>query len=278
MYHTEVAWAQILGSRAGQQDRAATISWSNGFRLLLLADGMGGHGGGDVASRCVVQHFCDAFTGSDQRDTRQRLLDALDTANGALSEKVKAEPSLAGMGTTLVAAAFDGISLQWVSVGDSPLWLIRDGSIRRLNENHSMSALLAEKVAAGEMRSEDAAASPLRTQLLDAVVGEAFRMLDAPAQPLSLEPGDWVIVASDGLETCAEADILARADQAGSPAARTLVDGLLAAVAGAGRENQDNATVVAMCVSGSVSPGASVATPAGEFTVEPPGTHSAREA
>ena len=250
MYATDVAWSQIVGSRNSQQDRAAILSWSNSFRLLLLADGMGGHLGGDVASQCVVDRFCDHFINSEQVELRQRLIDSLDAANSVIHQIVREKPELQGMGTTLVAAVFDGLSIQWVSVGDSPMWLLRDGTLRRLNENHSMSVILAEQVAAGEMTNEAAAESPLRGQLLDAIVGERIRMLDAPKSTIALEEGDWLIIASDGVETCTEADILRLVRGSPPPEANEFVKDLLAIVAAAGNKAQDNATVVAMHVAG----------------------------
>lgn len=249
MYSTEVAWSQIIGTREYQQDHAAIISWPNGFRLLLLADGMGGHTGGDIASHCVIDTFREHFIKSAQEDMRLRMIDSLDAANRTLYHKIKDSPELSGMGTTLVAAIFDGLSLQWISVGDSPMWLIRGGSIKRLNQNHSMSEVLAAKVAAGEMTSEAAAESPMRTQLLEAVMGENIELLDAPESTLRLELDDWLILASDGVETCSEEQIL-DISLSSPESAEVFTTSLLAAVKDVGKHSQDNASVVIMQVNG----------------------------
>lgn len=272
MYATEVAWSQIVGSRKNQQDRASIISWSNGLRLLLLADGMGGPKSGDIASQCVVDSFCDHFINSDQEDMRQRMIDSLGVANSSLYRRIREKPELAGMGTTLVAAVFDGSSIQWVSIGDSPMWLLRDGSIKRLNQNHSMSVILAEKVASGEMTSAAAAQSPLRSQLLEAIMGEDIKMLDAPESPIALEKGDWLIIASDGVETCSEEDLLRLVCGSSPPAANEFVKNLLAALVDMGKQDQDNATAVVLHVSDTELKEANFAQPGDAFFAGEPCT------
>lgn len=247
MYTTEVAWAQIIGTRKSQQDHAAVVSWPNGFRMLLLADGMGGHTGGDIASRMVLEAFRDHFVKSELSDMRERMIASLDTANKTLYQAVRVQPDLSGMGTTLIAVIYDGMSIQWLSIGDSPMWLIRQGEIKRINQNHSMSEILADRVAAGEMSSEDAAQSPLRTQLLEAVMGADIEMLDAPEFILPLAEGDWLILASDGVETCAEEEILRMAQQPAIDAEQFTAE-LLRAVNISNKPSQDNASLVVMHV------------------------------
>ena len=84
MYSVQVAWSQIIGARKSQQDSASVVTWPNGFRLLLLADGMGGHVGGDIASSLVIDTFKQQFIESDEQDIKQRLINALDAANLAI--------------------------------------------------------------------------------------------------------------------------------------------------------------------------------------------------
>ena len=273
MFATEVAWSQILGERKSQQDYAAIVSWPNGFRLLLLGDGMGGHIGGDIASRSVLETFRDHFVHSEQADMRLRMIESLDVANKELYQMAKAQPELTGMGTTLIALIYDGSSIQWLSVGDSPMWLVRGGNITRINQNHSMSEILAAKVQSGEMSPEEAARSPLRTQLLEAVMGENINMLDAPDSIIPLQEGDWLILASDGVESCEEKDILKLTEiQPNSPEIFTL--NLLKAVSDVGKPSQDNASVVVMQVLGKDTEEPDTVQPAnGKMFEEPPTSH-----
>jgi PPM family protein phosphatase len=270
MYATEVAWSQIIGTRKNQQDRAAIVSWPNGFRLLLLADGMGGCAGGEVASALVVETFRAHFIQSELKDMRERMILSLDAANKQLFRLTKKQPELAGMGTTLIAAIYDGQCIQWISVGDSPMWLVRGGEIKRLNANHSMTTVLAKQVAEGEITAEEAAMSPERSHLLEAVMGEDIEMLDAPEAEMPLLPGDCLMLASDGVESCLPDDIL-KLCQAPSVHSEQLTLNILDAVSNVGKSSQDNASIVLMQVLSSDVAELSTVEPAYEgFVVEPP--------
>ena len=247
MFSSEVAWCQILGTRKNQQDYVAAVRWPNGFRLLLLADGMGGHAAGDLASKLVVETFKEYFCQSDEPEMRKRLIDSLDTANVELYNQVKENPELSGMGTTLIALVFDGLSVQWLSVGDSPLWLIRGNKIDRINENHSMVELLKQKVASGEITQSEADQSKSRSQLLEAIMGENIEMLDAPETAVELEVGDLVVLASDGVESLTNEEIL----HASQPLSRNIEEVamcILDAVVMQKRESQDNASLAILKV------------------------------
>jgi serine/threonine protein phosphatase PrpC len=265
----DVAWAQIQGKRKSQQDSAAVMSWPNGFRLLLLADGMGGIHGGDIASALVIEEFKQHFCGSSEPDMRNRLIDALEAANIAVFEHVRQRPELDGMGTTLIAVAFDGLSIQWISVGDSPMWLVRNGRILRLNENHSMAAVLEERVAKGEITQEEAMTSPERSQLLEAVLGENIEMLDAPDKAMEMREGDTLLLASDGVETLTDAYIQEFVAMPGLDA-ELLTHKMLDAVESAGRPKQDNATLIALRLSVDAQNPTSVLPEQEEPVTEPP--------
>lgn len=240
------AWAQITGQRKEQQDAASITCWENGFTLLVLADGMGGHVGGAAASRITIEAMKAGFMETTQAPIDQRLLAGLQKANDAMFDHGNEHPELDGLGATVVAVTFDGDSIDWISVGDSPLWLIRDGAIARLNADHSMKSVLAEQVSRGEISAAEARESPDRSQLLEAVMGNDIELVDQPEESLQLQADDLVILASDGLESLTPAEIvetIQTADADDSNAA-ALVDRLLAAVAAVERPGQDNATVV----------------------------------
>ncbi len=251
MLITDTAWSQIDGTRKSQQDRVAALTWPNGFQLLLLADGMGGVDGGDIAAERVLEEFKKHFiANSQQLDMHQRLLEALDAANKALFYEVKAQPQMAGMGTTLIAVTFDGQSIQWLSVGDSPLWLIRNNELQRLNQNHSMAAVLQQQVAEGKLTEQYAKEAPERSQLLEAVMGKNISLVDAPHNEFELQPGDWLILASDGVETCSTETIVQiqqRCD-ATDDTSETFINALFDEIIAQARSSQDNASLLVMKV------------------------------
>ncbi|MDE2958105.1 MAG: protein phosphatase 2C domain-containing protein [Bacteroidota bacterium] len=238
-----VAKGQIRGGRGSQQDAAEWCQWEPGCFLMILADGIGGTAGGEVASRVAVDGFCNSFMESDHTEMPKRLREALTEANKAVYHKKMEVPDLAEMGTTLIGAAIENGKLSWISVGDSPLWLIREGRMHRLNENHSVGGLLDMRAAAGEITSEEAEQSTRRHILLEAIQGLDLQYVDAPTEPTQLVKSDTVIVASDGVETCSEEE-LAEISTAGRPSAADIVGAILDAIDTYKKPYQDNATLI----------------------------------
>ncbi len=239
---------QIQGDRDYQEDEFAitllTGESSDGDRLLLvLADGMGGHAGGKVASQTVVQAFWDGFR-QPAANIAANLNAGVRAANEAVRARQQADPALYEMGATLVAALIQDGHLYWASVGDSLLWVFRNGRLTRLNADHSMRPLLLDLVELGRMTEEEVLHDPRVHQLRSAIVGEDIPLLDIAANGYSLETDDVVLLASDGLETLPEAEMEALLTQHGNNA-QALVRALLEAVAEVGKAHQDNTTVLA---------------------------------
>ena len=180
---------------------------ANNTRLVaVLADGMGGHTAGALASRMVCDSFISTYAGLNGARP-ERLLKSLTSANDSIAAQVRANPTLAGMGTTLVAAVFGNEGVEWVSVGDSPLLLFRRGEIALLNEDHSLAPELDRLAALGKITPEQAKADPRRHMLRSAVTGDELDLVDVSRRPLVLEEGDYVILASDGLHTLESTEI-----------------------------------------------------------------------
>jgi protein phosphatase len=244
-----VASAQLTGARERQEDAVAIHApvADSGTRagevLLVLADGMGGHTGGEVAGRLVVERFCAAYAESRSEIT-DALRSSLGLANEALAEAVASEPTLQGMGTTLVCCVIKDDRLYWISVGDSPLWLCRDMMLQRLNADHSMVPLLNDMVRTGLMSREKARADPRRNQLRSAVAGRAIAMVDLCDAPLQLQPGDLVMLASDGVETLTGDELAGLLQDAETPALDTLAGKVMAGIEAAAASNQDNASLI----------------------------------
>ncbi len=242
---TEVAAGQIQGHRESQQDAYSYAEWEGNHHLLILADGIGGASGGKLAADTVVNEFQSAFLshGKTETDIRERLIAALTSANEGLSEEKQRRPDLSDMGTTLVGVAIVNHQIYWISVGDSPLWLIRSDQITRLNDDHSIGGLLDMRARSGEISWAEAQNSNQRNVILSAVLGEEIQHVDAPLEPRQLHPGDVIIAASDGIETCS-LDEIVDIVTAGRPSAPDIVQAVLEYVSVTDRPGQDNASLV----------------------------------
>jgi protein phosphatase len=216
--------------------------------VAILADGMGGHAGGALASRTVCETFVDAFATTDETDTTTRLISALSAANDAIAEKVSENPALSGMGSTLVGVVFSKDGAQWVSVGDSPLMLYRRGEIALLNEDHSLAPELDRMAEAGHISIEEARRDPRRHMLRSAVTGDEIDLVDISRKPLAVEPGDYVILASDGLQTLEQSELERIVSAYAADGASAVAQALIRAVEAVRDPHQDNATVVAVRV------------------------------
>lgn len=213
--------------------------------VAVLADGMGGHTGGALASKMICEQFIDAFDGSDGSVAR-RLLVALKKANDAIARKISADPVLSGMGSTVVGVAFTEAGVEWVSVGDSPLLLFRRGEVALLNEDHSLAPELDRMAAAGQITLEQARQDPRRHMLRSAVTGEELDLIDQSRKPLVLEPGDYVVLASDGLHTLEFNEIERIIAAYAEDGADAVAGALIRSVEAMRDPHQDNATVVAV--------------------------------
>ncbi len=192
--------AQWIGCREKQEDSYRVKYYPDGV-LAVVADGMGGHRGGELASAVAVQEFESVFSASAELCPRERLSGALAAANSAVGAV------LGGVGgTTLVAAFICCGVMWWVSVGDSPLLIWRSGRLQRLNADHSLRAVLLEYVSAGTMTYMEA--MQRGHQLRSALTGEPLTLVDSPCVPLPLLPGDRILVASDGVDALLLAPVL----------------------------------------------------------------------
>ena len=213
----------------------------------VLADGMGGHAGGALASSTACSIFLRAYDASTG-EVPARLTESLQLANAAIGACVDDNPALNGMGCTLIGTVFGPAGVQWVSVGDSPLFLVRKGEIFVLNEDHSLAPEIDRLAAAGKLSWEDAQSDPRRHFLRSALTGSDMELVDRSRSPLALEPGDVVLLASDGIHTLSHADIVRVVDERAADGPEAIAEALLAAVDAAGDLYQDNTTVVAVCV------------------------------
>ncbi|MDE2741003.1 MAG: SpoIIE family protein phosphatase [Gemmatimonadota bacterium] len=240
---------QIPGKREYQEDdyglldgRDLGIDGSE-HTMLLVADGMGGHVGGATASGLLSKTFVEAYSQASGPIV-DRLRDCLEAGNKAIADAIAENPELDSMGSTLVAAVVSSEGLNWISVGDSPLWLFRDDKLERLNADHSMAPVLADLVATGRMTEEDAARDPRRHSLRSAVMGDDIHLIDVSSQPVAVQKGDRLLLASDGLMTLSDQEIAAILKKMQDAPLEDSASALIQAVEDAEQPHQDNTTVL----------------------------------
>ncbi len=245
--------AESIGDREGQEDYSLFRTISSGRELLaVLADGMGGHACGDVASKKAVEAFDETFNSYPSGLVPTKLGAAIQQANNELARSVEVAPALDGMGCTLVGLHVGQEGLQWISVGDSPLFLFRDRRVSRLNDDHSMGPVIDKALRSGKISRDEAANHPHRHSLRSALMGEKMEMIDAPCTPFPLYRGDVLILASDGLLTLSEEEIAKQVKKYAGATADVMAKMLVAAVEAKKRPRQDNTTVQVVIVPGTL--------------------------
>jgi PPM family protein phosphatase len=210
----DVASGISQGARDYQED-AITADFPVGAEagFVVLADGMGGHAAGDVASKIVLTevfselkfHFADVQ--SFETRAPEILRSVADFANETLRQHTRSHPETEGMGATLVVPALVENRLWWISIGDSPLFLFRGGKLSQLNEDHSMAPQIDFMVKSGLMDPAVAANHPDRNCLISVLMGTRIPKIDCPTRPYELQAGDIIVCASDGLQFLTNAQI-----------------------------------------------------------------------
>ena len=231
MIHLDVGEATDTGKVRDHNEDGFLIDRE--LRLAAVADGMGGHSGGEVASATALEALHAAFSESGG------LRDAVLAANDAVLDRADERPELRGMGTTLTAGVLgDDDTLLVGHVGDSRAYLVQGGEFSRITTDHS---LVEELIAAGELTEEEAERDPRRSMITRALGLDADLVVDL--YPVPLEPGDRVMICSDGLTNMIGEDTifdLLASESDPSVAAQRLVDAANAA------GGVDNTTVVVL--------------------------------
>ncbi|MCC7412968.1 MAG: SUMF1/EgtB/PvdO family nonheme iron enzyme [Gammaproteobacteria bacterium] len=243
-----IAGAQIDGARDYQEDAFLITHLGDkegGASLVIVADGMGGHAAGNVASNLAVQAFNRHVSANFPNDNLPAVLnESVLKANNAIAETVRETPALKGMGCTLVCAIVSEKYLRWASVGDSNLYLLRDNQLRKKNADHSYGGFLDRMAAEGKAVEPEPGFS--RNMLMSALTGDDIADIDCPQTPLELQPGDRIIIASDGLDTLSDGKIVHICGASGT--AKECADNLLQGVTDENLPRQDNTTIVVIDV------------------------------
>jgi PPM family protein phosphatase len=249
--------------RDANQDVAAALaiggspSGGGGDFLLVVADGMGGHPAGDVASQIAMNTLMDALPTLPDDDLGLALKQAYRRANETVFRAGEEEPAHAGMGTTLTSALLHGKYATIAHVGDSRAYLLRGEVLTQVTRDHTF---VAEEVAQGRITAEAARRDPRRNRLTH-VIGTHPRLEGKLPDifELTLLPGDRLLLCSDGLYDVLDDSEMRRAlvEQDPGDAARQLVE------AAKERGTRDNATaVVAAAIPTRVPTAATLPSPA----------------
>ncbi|MEM7027657.1 MAG: SUMF1/EgtB/PvdO family nonheme iron enzyme [Pseudomonadota bacterium] len=241
----ELAGSQIDGARDYQEDAflITNLTDNNGkpSALVVVADGMGGHAAGNVASNMAVQAFNKHISANYPCENVAEILEqAVINANNSIKETIAETPALQGMGCTMVAAVLEDGKITWASVGDSHCYLVRNKELTKKNADHSYGGFLDRMEAAGTPVEPEPGLS--RNMLMSAITGEEINEIDVNQEPFQLEADDRIILCSDGLDTLSSGKIIQYSEWSDSP--KECSDALMQAVEEANMPRQDNTTAV----------------------------------
>lgn len=166
--------------------------------MFIVADGMGGHNAGDYASKATVEIMVEEIGQSKETDAVVILKNAIQTANTGIRTKASENPDFEGMGTTVVAATFEGNLLRVANVGDSRLYIVDEG-IRQITRDHS---LVEEMVRMGGLGREEARNHPDKNIITRAI--GAGDTVEPDFFTVEVKEGDMVLMCSDGLTNMLE--------------------------------------------------------------------------
>jgi protein phosphatase len=188
-------WCTV-SEQAGLPANEDCVLAEPGYGVFVIADGMGGRPGGAQASRVAVRAFMDTLRRVKPENLTNPLAlkKAVEKANAAVLAVSRADPNMAGMGTTLSAVILTESDSKFVHVGDSRIYRFAEGSLEQLTEDHT----LVSELVAREYMSEDAAKDSSLRNVLSRAVGTRPKV-EPDIEDLSLWPEDWLLLATDGL-------------------------------------------------------------------------------
>ncbi len=246
----DVASAICQGGRDYQEDAIITdFPFGTDTGMVVLADGMGGHAAGDVASKIVVTEvfselkFQSANFVQQEKKIPSLMANAASQANLAVSEHVSHNPAVRGMGATLVSLVLVENRMFWMSIGDSPLYHFRSGKMKQLNEDHSMAPQIDFMAKQGLLDAEAAKNHPDRNALTSVILGGRVAKSDCPGTPFEVQVGDIIVVSSDGLQYLEEAKIQQILHRYRRRKSAEIAGHLLAAIETLADPDQDNVSL-----------------------------------
>ncbi|MGA7802498.1 MAG: PP2C family serine/threonine-protein phosphatase [Gammaproteobacteria bacterium] len=192
----ELGFASRLGDRASNQDRCIARERKSAV-LLVLADGMGGHAGGDLAAQILVDEYSRRFEAEHLplADPARFLRATLERAHGAILEAGQAQHPPIQPRTTAVACLIQNGRTYWLHVGDSRLYLLRSGRMVTRTKDHTFVEDMHQQ---GMLTAEEIAHHPMRNYVTRCVGGSLESPLPTVGTPVDLQPDDLLLLCSDG--------------------------------------------------------------------------------
>ncbi|MFJ8261586.1 Stp1/IreP family PP2C-type Ser/Thr phosphatase [Rummeliibacillus sp. NPDC094406] len=192
--------SDIGKKRAVNEDSATFISRDDSYQLAIVADGMGGHNAGDVASRMAVTHFEELFLQADaahfmsNESIEEWLVETVKELNKTLYHYSLTHEDCQGMGTTLIAVLFDGNNATICHVGDSRVYFVTKEEIRLVTRDHSYVNILVDN---GEISEEEAASHPKKNYIIKSLGTEST--IEPDSYKVELVDGSFMLICTDGL-------------------------------------------------------------------------------
>lgn len=183
-----------------------------GGHMLVVADGMGGHAAGELASATAIATFAELDREPPGDQVLTALADAVDQAHDELSRVIGGSPDFAGMGTTVTALSWEGDRVALAHVGDSRAYLLRNGQLQQLTKDHTFVQTLVD---AGRITPEEAAVHEKRNLLVKALDG--VHHVEPDLSMREVKPGDRFLLCSDGLSGVLTTDELRELLSGGDP-------------------------------------------------------------
>jgi len=177
--------------RENNEDRFLMKRHDNDAVLLAVADGMGGHVGGEEAARIATRSLND-FNPNSQ-DVKAHFIELVEASHRNIQASTAEKPALKGMGTTLTVVFLDKGTAHWAHIGDTRLYLLRKGQLIRVTRDHTIPGLLLHQ---GEITASEARLHPLRNMLLRCI---GCGNTEADTGSFELKEGDLILLSSDGL-------------------------------------------------------------------------------
>ena len=241
--------SQLIGERDEQEDSYGVFYRDDDAGVLplgfIVADGMGGHVGGAIASQTVVDSAKLCLQDSAEVPTETLLEEIVATCTDNVAQCMRVNPEFEGMGSTIALLMFQGSRVSLLSVGDSLIYgYSATRGLERLNEDHSMKPVLDRLIAAGEMSLTPEEYDSKKNMLRSAITGSSVELVDHQWQALGIADYRYLVIASDGVDVLESERIEQIIRSESDSGLAGIADTITRTISHLKIEGQDNVTVV----------------------------------
>lgn len=241
-----VGISSIIGAREYQQDAADVMVNTAGATLAIVCDGMGGMEEGGRASELCVKKMCEAFQNYTGSNYIQFLCEEINRLNREVAGFCDKDGKPVAAGTTVAAVIITKGTMFWSSVGDSRIYIIRNGTMVQVTKDHNYKLILKERVKSGEITQLEAEQTPRQEALISFIGLGHIERIDINQKPFLLEKGDYILLCSDGLYKAMNEELIRQTVLLYADDVSEAAEALTATAACMGGSRQDNTTVIIM--------------------------------